>query len=310
MLKEMNFGEYFLRIVQETWGDEGLAWLNSLPDIVHECEQLWSLDVDQPFANLSYNFAAPAKRADGAEFVLKIGVPRDELVSEIEALQHYDGRGSVRLIDARSDQGVLLLERLKPGRMLVDLCPDNDDEATEIAAGVMRQLWQPVKPGHNFKKIEEWFEGLVELRTEFDGGCGPFPKNLVETAESLYAELSQSMSEPVLLHGDLHHYNILSATRAPWLAIDPKGVVGEAAYEVGALVRNPLDIMKWPNLERVLERRVAVLAEILDLDRQRVLGWSMAQNILSAWWSYEDSNSDWQDILPLAELFIKLLSQR
>lgn len=308
MQKDMILGDYFLRTVQETWGDEGSAWLGRLPDIISKCEELWSLETGPPFANLSYNFAAPARRIDGAEFVIKIGVPRDELVSEIEALQHYDGRGSVRLVDARSDQGVLLLERLEPGDMMVDLCPENDDEATAIAAGVMGQLWQPVAPGHNFKKIEEWFEGLAALRTAFNGSCGPFPKKLVETAESLYADLSQSMSKPVLLHGDLHHYNILSATRAPWLAIDPKGVVGEAVYEVGALLRNPLDLMTWPNLERILKRRVAILAEMLELDRQRILGWSMAQAVLSTWWSYEDNDPDWADTLLVAELFANLLA--
>jgi len=299
----------FLRIVQETWGDEGLAWLDQLPDIISECEQHWLLEVGQPFANLSYNFAAPALRADGTEVVLKIGVPRTELSREIEALRHYDGRGSVRLVDARPDQGILLLERLKPGIMLVDLCPTKDDEATKIAASIMRKLWRPVTPDHNFKKIEAWFEGLVELRREFNGGCGPFPKNFVETAESLYAELSQSMSEPVLLHGDLHHYNILSATREPWLAIDPKGVVGEAAYEVGALLRNPLDVLSWPDFDQILGRRVAILAEILDLDQRRILGWGMAQAVLSAWWSYEDNDSDWRSMLPIAEHFNNLLSQ-
>jgi streptomycin 6-kinase len=61
------------------------------------------------------------------------------------------------------------------------------------------------------------------------------PRELVATAVSLFNELLPSQSEPVLLHGDLHHWNILRATRVPWLALDPKGVVGEPAYEVGGL---------------------------------------------------------------------------
>jgi streptomycin 6-kinase len=192
--------------------------------------------------------------------------------------------------------------------MLSELCPDEDDEATRIAAVVMRELWQPIVPDHPFKRIEEWFEGLARLRSEFNGSCGPFPKYLVETAESLYLDLSQSMGEPVLLHGDLHHYNILSATREPWLAIDPKGVVGEAAYETGALLRNPFSVTNWPDLDRQLRRRVAILAEILEMDRQRIVGWGMAQAVLSAWWSYEDNDSDWQVVLPIADHLARLLS--
>ncbi len=261
-----------------------------------------------PFTSLSYNYVAPARRRDGSDLVLKIGVPRPELRREIVALHAYDGRGAVRLLNAQPDHGILLLERLKPGSMLADLCPEDDDEATTIAAGVMRQLWRPITPDHTFEKIEAWFEGLARLRSEFNGGCGPFPIRLVETAESLYAELSQSMDEPVLLHGDLHHYNILSAAREPWLAIDPKGVVGEAAYDVGALLRNPFDLLKWPDLGRILERRAAILTEMLDLDRRRILSWGMAQAVLSAWWSYEDNHQDWLEMLPLAEQLAKLLS--
>ena len=305
----MILSKEFLRNIRETFGDDGSAWLERLPDIITECEQRWSLKVAPPFPTLSYNYVAPARRSDGTELVLKIGVPRSELGREIAALRSYDGRGSVRLLDAQPEQGILLLERLKPGSMLADLCPENDDEATTIAAGVMRQLWRPITPHHTFIKIENWFEGLTRLRSEFNGGCGPFPKRLVETAESLYEDLSQSMDEPVLLHGDLHHFNILSATREPWLAIDPKGVVGEAAYDVGALLRNPFpDVFGWSELDHILDRRAAILAEILDLDRRRVLGWGMAQAVLSAWWSYEDNDSEWRDVLFVAEQLAKLLT--
>src|SRR5438128_12681264 len=94
---------------------------------------------------------------------------------------------------------------------------------------------------------------------------------LLEEAETLYAELSASMAEPVLLHGDLHHDNILSATRQPWLAIDPKGLIGEPAYEVGAWLRNPLpQLLHMPQPGRILARRVDQFAEELGLERTRV----------------------------------------
>jgi streptomycin 6-kinase len=93
----------------------------------------------------------------------------------------------------------------------------------------------------------------------------------------------------VLLHGDLHHGNVLAAAREPWLAIDPKGLTGEPAYEVGALLRNPLpQLLSWPHPARVTERRIAQLSEELGLERARVRGWGLAQAMLSAWWSIED----------------------
>jgi streptomycin 6-kinase len=99
--------------------------------------------------------------------------------------------------------------------------------------------------------------------------------------------LNDSAAEPVLLHGDLHHENILAARREPWLSIDPKGVVGEPAYEVGALLRNPnRRILAWPNLARVMERRIRQLSD--ELGFERVRGWGMSQAILAAVWSCED----------------------
>ena len=99
----------------------------------------------------------------------------------------------------------------------------------------------------------------------------------------------------MLLHGDLHHGNILSAERQPWLALDPKGVVGEAEYEVGALLRNPMpQILDEAQPRQLLSRRVDQLAEELGFDRARLIGWGLAQAVLSAWWTYEDHGHGWE----------------
>ena len=146
------------------------------------------------------------------------------------------------------------------------------------------------------------------MRTKFDGGTGPFDAKLVETAESLFTDLLASTDKPVLLHGDLHHFNILSAGGG-WLAIDPKGVVGEPAYEVGALLRNPTPhIFNEPELGRITARRLDILAEALVLDRERLRQWSLVQAVLSAWWGYEDGGdeADWQPTMYLASVLAEL----
>jgi len=110
----------------------------------------------------------------------------------------------------------------------------------------------------------------------------------------LFADLLDSMAAPVLLHGDLHHENILRAQRQPWLAIDPKGLAGEPAYEVGAHLRNlPAHLLAQPQPERFIARRADILAEELGLDRDRLLGWGLAQAVLSAWWCIEDNMECW-----------------
>lgn len=291
--------------MHELYGDRGAAWLENLPNLIADYEKRWSLTVQPPFPDLSYNYAAPAVRADGVACVLKIGVVNPELLCEIEALRLYDGQGIVRLLAADPAQGVLLLERLQPGTPLVTVA--DDEKATAVAAQVMQQLWRSVPSDHSFPTVADWARGMERLRREFNGGTGPFSTRLVETAESLFAELLPSQAEPVLLHGDLHHWNILQAQRAPWLALDPKGVVGEPAYEVGAWLRNPIDwLTHWPDLKRIQTRRIDQFAEMLGINRQRLVGWSIAQAVLSAWWSYEDHGHSWDSAIACAESLLGL----
>jgi streptomycin 6-kinase len=254
----MTIPDSFARTTLELHGAAGRVWLSRLPSIIADCAGRWSLSVLPPFEPLSYNYVAPAVRTAGADVgrasvdaVLKVGVPNHELLTEIEALRLYDGHGAARLLEADPDKGALLVERLKPGTPLSKLA--DDEQATSIAVQVMCQLWKPPPPEHSFPSVADWAAGLKRLRTRFGGGSGPLPAASVEAAEALFGDLIGSMAEPVLLHGDLHHQNILAADRQPWLAIDPKGLIGEPAYEVGALLRNPMpEILQEPQPGRIL----------------------------------------------------------
>jgi len=278
----------FMQTVASTWGEPGGQWLMALPALLGDCARRWSLALSPPFPNLTFNYVAPAMMADGTEVVLKAGVPGPDLRREAAALRAFDGRGSVRLLESDADAGMLLLERLRPGVVLTTLADEaHDDEATTIAASVMRGLWCPAPPGHDFPIVADWGASFSNLRARFGGGTGPLPRAQVEQAESLFAELLASSKTPVLLHG----------------AIDPKGVVGEPAYEVGALLRN-----LWPGRHthqhpgRLLERRAHRLAEELDLDLARVRGWAVAQAVLSAVWGVEDGDGGWESAMANAGL--------
>jgi streptomycin 6-kinase len=297
--------ENFARTMAEVYGEEGATWVAALPGLLDRCAERWALTLEPPYT-LSDNYVAPAVRADGTPVVLKVGWPGQELRTEIAALRLYDGHGIARLLDADRDWGALLLERLIPGTMLSEV-PD-DAEATRIAAGVMRQLWRPLPPDHGFRSVADWAAGLGKLRPYFGGGTGPLPVALVERAEALFAALLPSMAAPVLLHGDLHHWNILAAQREPWLALDPKGIVGEPAYEVGALLRNQIPrLLAMPDPPAAMARRIAILADELGFDRARLAGWGIAQAVLSAWWSIEDHGYGGEEAITCAELLLPLL---
>jgi streptomycin 6-kinase len=282
--------ENFARLTLALHGEAGRLWLEGLPALVEECAGRWGLKVGPPFEPLSYHYAAPAEGPQGERFVLKLGVPTRLLLCETEALQAFGGRGAARLVDSDAALGALLLERLEPGTPLTALCEEDDGAATAAAAAVMRMLRHAAPPRPDlFPTAADWGRGFERCRAHFGGGPGPFPPRLFAEAESLYAGLLKTSAPPALLHGDLHHGNILAAGRGPWLAIDPQGVVAEPAYEVGALLRNPMpQLLRLPDPVRTTERRIAQLSEELGLERARVRGWGLAQAVLSAWWGIED----------------------
>jgi streptomycin 6-kinase len=285
------------RRAADVHGDPEGQWLRALPETVAECGRRWSLTFTGEAAAPSWNCLVSAVTSAGEPVLLKVGL---ELQREADALAHYDGRGAVRLLDADPDLGVLLLEQLLPGTPLSSVL--DDEEATTIAASLMRELWRPAPADHTFPSVEDWARGLVKLRQQFDGGTGPLPTGLVERAEGLFSELLPSQANRVVLHGDLHHENILRAQRRPWLAIDPKGVLGEPCYETGALLRNTWgELASRAARPEVQARRIAILSDVLGLDRERIRSWAVAQAVLSAWWCVEDGDPGWANVIACAE---------
>lgn len=290
----------FIWTIQNAFQGEGKGWLETLPALLEEASRRWDLTDIRPVPNLSYNFVAYAKspspltplpKGEG-NLVLKLGVPQKELTSEITALRFYNGRGACRLLDADAEKGMLLLERLQPGRMLATL--EDDVRATEIAADVMRQLWQPVpESAENFIQLKDWFDGFNRLRKQYNGETGSLPKHLIEIAESLSRDLLVENKDEALLHGDFHHFNVLESARS-WLAIDPKGVIGPRGYEVGPLLINPVpDFLNGSNPRVQTAKRIAILSEMLAMEQERIRAWAICHAILSAWWSLEDNDPNW-----------------
>jgi streptomycin 6-kinase len=219
----------------------------------------------------------------GTRVVLKITKqPCDEWHSG-EILRAFAGDGIVEVYE--SSPGAVLLRRLDPGTDLVELVRQgNDDAATEILAGVMKQL------AHHEPPVV--CPTVLDWSRSFDRYLNTGPKlisdALVTHAASLFNRLALSQTNPMLLHGDLQHYNVLFDSTRGWVAIDPKGVVGEIEYEVGAMMRNPVDLPDRFTSRDVIEHRLRTLTNNLKLDYRRALEWTFAQSVLSAIWDIED----------------------
>jgi streptomycin 6-kinase len=278
------------------------AWLQRLPAIVTRCARRWQLTLLPPIENLSYHYVIPAQRADGTSAVIKVCSPTGEFAREAHAMQLFSGHGSARLLAVDETDEVLLLERLLPGTTLARLVPAEDERATAILTSAMRQIWRPVPAQHNFPTVAHLLTGLQHLRARFGDNCGPLPSYLVEAAEAQVAGLLATPEPPLLLHGDLHHENILLAGDQ-WRVIDAKGVVGDPGYETGLLFYNPIpQLFSLPNLPALLARRLEQLSAQLAMDRARIRGWGLARCMLSAWWSIEDGEHIPGGVLECAEI--------
>lgn len=230
----------------------------------------------QPCADLSYNWVGFALR--GSEpVVLKLGVATDELEEEGRALAAFAGEAGVRLLDSRP--GALLLERLQPGVSLWQLWDEScDSEHTEIAARLMLELRRPAEA--SFPTFAYWCRAFRSYLERFPT-AGPIPREWVKEADGLWPTFTDS----ALLHGDLHHGNILQSGSG-WKAIDPKGVAGDPAFEVGTLLRNPCDrILQVTDLRRLLLGRLEIFGRVLEMDVRRLAEASFCVCVLSACWS-------------------------
>lgn len=258
---------------------ERRAWLERLPDLVREATARWSLTLGPPFAAAKGGAAwvAPARRADGTDAVLKLGMPHMEGDHEVAGLRVWDGEGAVRLLAAEEEHGAMLLERCRPGTPLREASERTQDA---VIAGLLGRLWRVRTPAAPFRSLSAmtaawaaWSRALqgdrppAGARAAYHGDAG-----LLEDALQLLVELPRTATRSVLLHTDLHAGNVLRAEREPWLAIDPKPFLGDPAYDATQHLLNVTE-----RLRRDPDGTVRRFADLLGVDAERVRMWTFAR---------------------------------
>ena len=221
---------------------------------------------------------------NGNRVVLKISKTTGDEWNSGAVLRAFQGAGTVRVLE--SDDGAVLLERVDPATELVELVrEDRDEEATAILAQLIARMAHHDAPA-GCPTVSDWGRGFDRYLNQYNDGA--IPAELVQEAGEIYRRLATSQKQVMLLHGDLHHYNVLFDSNRDWVAIDPKGVVGELEYELGASIRNPVELPDFYVSRTVVERRLKQLTDALHLDYGRAVGWAFSQAVLSAIWSVED----------------------
>ncbi|MCX4765385.1 aminoglycoside phosphotransferase family protein [Streptomyces sp. NBC_01275] len=257
---------------------DGDGWLEKLPEAARQAVALRELTVERvqvPGGRTS--LVVLVRRADGTPAVLKLAPPRFRPAAERAALAHWAGLGAVQLVEGPGGDGGMLLERLHPDVSVRSLA---EAKALLEAAGTLRRLWVEPPAGGGFETVAERTGRQAEAMRAT--AVGSEVGVLVDAALSAREELVGAATEVRLLHGTFRQSKVLAGERAPWLAVGPDPVVGECAFDLARLVRDRVeDLIASPSGAAHCRRRVKRLAESLELDQERVRGWTLFRAVES-----------------------------
>ena len=250
--------------------------------------RLWSLSAVEPIADTATSRVYRVQQPDGQLAALKILKPygADEIVG-VRAMQYWAGDGAAHILAV--DRLMILMEWLD-GAPLGDMIRDDnaqDGEATAILCDVLAALHRPRgAPPAGLDPIRRRFSPLL------DGKLDAWPEASrphAAAAATLATDLLATTAESIPLHGDLHHDNIVGSRRG-WLAIDPKGVLGDRHYEVSNVFRNPYGADALAFQPARIDALADAFTARLGLNRKRTLQWAAAHCALSECWNRQDGS--------------------
>jgi streptomycin 6-kinase len=269
-LNDPNLAILRTRMPKEASLEAGIAEANRLVEA-------WNIEVEGILSGATYCLVIGGRDKQGSEVVLR--VPMYDHGEAIEALHTqiaFSGKGGVEILNHDPTTASTLMRRVRPGRMLSEAGLGTTEEV-KVCCSIIRKL--TTAPVPEVRPIEAWYEPfLAEQRAE------GIPDDMFHEAQAIAKELLESTPDKVLLHADLHHYNILQDGDG-WISIDAQGVAGDPCIEPAAFIRNPeLSLSERPDLNELVAIRINGFAEELDLPLSRIWGWAFAHNVLSWWW--------------------------
>ncbi len=285
----------FTKTVIDTWGDLGKKWLDKLPQLLLQLSEYWSLNDINTLENLSYNYIASAMSPQFGPCVLKISCDQQLIQNEHQVLKHFSGGGMVHVFDLYLEKNALLLQYATPGYLLNSILDDNVNDAIKHYVSVVNSIEKCSQTNTSFPNVKNWCDAIDRINS------AKISHAMLSKAKILRDDLLSS-GQVYLCHGDLHLDNIVAHENS-FLAIDPKGIMAEKAFEVSAfdLVRQPEYLQKDK-----IKDRIEQLACAFDLDFHRLLAWFYLRKLISWQWSTED-NQDANETLLFAKTISSIL---
>lgn len=264
------------------YGSEGKVWLGSLEKRLHDICHKYQITNLSPVRNMTFNYVASGT-INNKPIILKYGFNKIALKREAEALRSFSSHGGVKpIID---EPHLIIMEKALPGASLKSHYPDKDDIASKILCDLITKLHKaPIPEHHAFHQLSSLFKVIDDFED--------LPTNIQAKAKKIRTALFSKTERFVLLHGDLHHENILKQ-EDNFVAIDPKGFIGNPVYDVTAYIINPMpELLNDSSLKHLIQNRVDVIASALNVSNKEVLHWTFLKSVKCWIWSKQDNLDD------------------
>lgn len=288
-LEGVTFMNVFEENIVSIYREQGRAWLDALPTLVVEISKKYKLSDVTLLSNLTFNFVAEAKMANQV-VILKMGLNEKALLREARCLEMFKTFGAVKLL--AYEKNMLLMEKAQTNNTLKKMFPDNDDDAVKILCQIIKRL-QQVKLDNDepFTKLETLLKALDK--------SADIPHDILLKARLLKDSLLKTTHNNFLLHGDLHHDNLLKNGDG-YVVIDPKGFVGDPVFEVVTFILNPIqELLEQACPRAIIKRRIMICAQSLGFCPRRIADWAYVKCVLNWLWSLEDNLDPtyWRELL-------------
>ncbi|STX50405.1 Aminoglycoside/hydroxyurea antibiotic resistance kinase [Legionella busanensis] len=284
------------------FGMQGQQWLDTLPATIKLLSTQWLLANLKPVDNMTWHYVAKGMLQQQTPIVLKLGCDKNTISDEYQALTHFNGQGCINVLAYDLNYNALLLEQATPGHSLKHIPELTLHEKITYYASVVKQLAAKSPPkNHQFYSVSHWLRVIDNLAPQ------QFETSLIDKAKRLKSKLLNTGAHTYLCHGDLHLDNILNHQKN-WVAIDPKGIIGDMGFEAAAydlISKEELNQNKQ-NCKTMIQERLTKLATALDIDLTCLTSWVFLRVILSAQWFIEDKG-DPAFMLSLAQLIYPLI---